>query len=426
MAQIAYVDWDGLVYYDGKIKDYISNNLEDTLKDGGQVLYSELPSPTRNTVNYVYTVTENFTRTQELFGVNGGTYNAGTAVKVTEVTPGQYLYTILNETRNPSDVETFDDIYAQIKELKDEIDSFNPESSDYYNKAEINELFAKVNLELDRQDKRIDKLAEDQSEDHRTLCELIATGGAGGNLNNYYTKEEADNKFATFDDIASNILFADKKYKVTNTVGGFRNGEVITNMSISDMFTTLLGLQEYTEPVIPDEPIIPDNPDSVITDIIENDRTIYHLDSNNQLEEIPFKVITIIDPEADITDKEEGFYQIIDNGEMKEAGYQVVSPDASISMVYYIALPNTIVFGENAEVTYYSALSSPKWVTNPDMIVTKDLNKLVEIHGGDAEPIIAELQTIINTLPDNYDLWLIDAEEISSGKSYRFVIKEDI
>ena len=119
MAQIAYVDWDGLVYYDGKIKDYVANNLEDTLKDGGQVTYAELPSPTRNNLNYVYTLTEDFTRTHELFGVEGGTYNKGTAVKISEVAPNEYLYTILYETRNPNDVEIFIAITALKSALEE-------------------------------------------------------------------------------------------------------------------------------------------------------------------------------------------------------------------------------------------------------------------------------------------------------------------
>ena len=67
--------------FNSKIKDYISNNLEDCFKDGGKVLYNQLPTPGHNNVNTVFTVEEDFTRTEELFGVNGGVYNKGTAVK---------------------------------------------------------------------------------------------------------------------------------------------------------------------------------------------------------------------------------------------------------------------------------------------------------------------------------------------------------
>ena len=426
MAQIAYVDWDGLVYYDGKIKDYVSNNLEDCLKDGGQVLYDQLPSPSRNNVNSVFTIMESFTRTEELFGVNGGTYNAGTAVKITEVSPGQYFYTIFNETRNPSDVETFDDIYAQIKELKETVDSFNPESSDYYNKTEINEKFAETYLELGRQDKRIDKLAEDQSEDHRVLCDLIANGGF---KEDFYTKEESDAKFVTFDELAKKsdkVLFTDAEYKVTNAAGDFKQGDVVTNISISELFTKILGLTKY----IP--PITPDDPDSVITQVIEKEYKFFALNSNNELEEINFVPSEIYDREADINPEEIGFYQIVNNGVIEEAGYQDISPDGNVNMVYYVALPELLNPNTNIDLYYYSALSNPKWVCGYsakdgiyDMVVTDDLSKLVELHGPDAEFVVDQLEEIANTLPEGYKLWLIDAADMSSGTSYRFVIRED-
>ena len=151
MAQIAYVDWEGLVHYDGKIKDYVNNKLEPTLKDGGRVeYYEELSSPSINIVNYVFTVENAFTETPELFGDQPHYYtrNAGTAVIVKECSPGIYRYEIFNATTNPNDVETFDDIYGQIKELKDAIDAFNLESSDYYNKSEINERFARTKNQI--------------------------------------------------------------------------------------------------------------------------------------------------------------------------------------------------------------------------------------------------------------------------------------
>ena len=357
MAQIAYVDWDGLVYYDGKIKDYISNNLEDTLKDGGQVLYGQLPTPTRNNVNFVFTVMEDFTRTEELFGVNGGTYNKGTALKVTEVNPGQYLYTIVNETRNPNDVETFDDIYEQIKELKDAIDAFNPESSDYYNKSEINERFAKTHLELDRQDKRIDKLAANVDEDHRVLCELIS-GGMDVDLSNYYTKEESDSKFATFEDLvakADNVLFTDSEYKVTKAAGDFEVGNIIKNISITDLFTGILGLQKYIPPVTPDDP------ESVITEIITQNIPLVSGTSSDALEgEYSDHVFeTNAEYAAAPVNKETGtsiFYQKLGvSGVVEEYGYQSYTPTTGRGSKLIVAIPEGLVI---SKVTIWDGLSN--------------------------------------------------------------------
>ena len=357
MAQIAYVDWDGLVYYDGKIKDYISNNLEDTLKDGGQVLYGQLPTPTRNNVNFVFTVMEDFTRTEELFGVNGGTYNKGTAVKVTEVNPGQYLYTIVNETRNPNDVETFNDIFEQIKELKDAIDAFNPENSDYYNKSEINERFAKTHLELDRQDKRIDKLAANVDEDHRVLCELIS-GGMDIDLSNYYTKEESDSKFVTFEDLvakADNVLFTDSEYKVTKSVGDFEVGNIIKNISITDLFTGILGLQKYIPPVTPDDP------DSVITEIITQNIPLISGTSSDTLEGeyLDHVFETNAEYTAAPVSNETGtsiFYQKLGvSGVVEEYGYQCYTPTTGRGSKLIIAIPKGLSI---SKVTIWDGLSN--------------------------------------------------------------------
>lgn len=404
MAQIAYVDWDGLVYYDGKIKDYISNNLEDTLKDGGQVLYDQLPTPTRNNVNFVFTVMEDFTRTEELFGVNGGTYNKGTAVKVTEVNPGQYLYTIVNETRNPSDVEAFDDIYEQIKELKNAIDAFNPESSDYYNKSEINERFARTHLELDRQDKRIDKLAEDQSEDHRVLCELIS-GGVDIDLNNYYTKEESDSKFTTFEDLvakADNILFTDKKYEVTNSIGKFVSGDIISNISITELFSKILGLEEYIEPVIPDDP---DN--DIITDIITNNKSMYQINENSEWIEIPFDFVSFDNTDYTAMNSKDCFYQY-----ETEYGYQHISSEND-SMFYVIALPETLDFNSNIITKVWDKGNKIWQDTNLDM--SNDMEFITQVFE-ESELTLPEVRT-------GYQLWIDSSLNTCDGADYRFIIK---
>ena len=44
MAKQKYVDWDGLVYYDGKIKDYIAHRDSQGLKMGGIIPFEKLKS----------------------------------------------------------------------------------------------------------------------------------------------------------------------------------------------------------------------------------------------------------------------------------------------------------------------------------------------------------------------------------------------
>lgn len=95
MAEIKYVDWDGLVYYDGKSKQYIDDKFEGCLKMGGIIPFSNLPSPSFQNLNYVYKITEDFT-SNEFFEKQGYIYKAGTWVQVIDI-DNVYLYTIFNE-----------------------------------------------------------------------------------------------------------------------------------------------------------------------------------------------------------------------------------------------------------------------------------------------------------------------------------------
>ena len=443
MAQIAYVDWDGLVYYDSKIKAYIANNLEPALKDGGRVLYKDLPAPSINWVNYVYTVMEDFRESENLFGNghNGTPHNAGTAVKVTEISPSVYVYTIFNDIRNQADQETFDDLYLQIKELKDQIDAFDLDTTDFYTKDAVDLKFSEVNAELMRQDKRLDTLQENQAADHKVLdtkadkryVDELLENFTPSNLDNYYTKDEVDASFATSTQLAAkadNILFNDDAYEVTNNVGGFKAGDTLQSKSIAELFTTLLGLNKSEDPVEPEDPDQPDIPTSIFTELRDTQTTFYTLSTDGALQEVDFRLVTVANPEADVM--ENGLYQILEDNTLRECGYQVVSPDGSVNMIYYVALPNKLNFNSNADVYYYSALSDPKWLCGythssdaNEMVVTDNLDYLLEHFGEAATDAYNQLKGFAESLPEDYTLWLINADNFSDGKSYRFVIKED-
>ena len=104
MAQIAYVDWDGLVYYDGKIKQYISDVSEINLKAGGEISFTSLPRPSYQNLNYVYKITDEFTSTDD-FEIPGYKYAAGTVILCADFTNDKtYRYSILTE---PSRTEEF-------------------------------------------------------------------------------------------------------------------------------------------------------------------------------------------------------------------------------------------------------------------------------------------------------------------------------
>lgn len=111
MAEQRFVDWDGLVYYDSKIKDFIGDLAEGMLKVGGFVTFEELPSPSFNNLNFIYKITDSFTSDDE-FNDPGYVYKAGTWVQCSNI-GGLYLYTIFNEEELDAEV------LATIKEHGD-------------------------------------------------------------------------------------------------------------------------------------------------------------------------------------------------------------------------------------------------------------------------------------------------------------------
>lgn len=90
-----FVDWDGLVYYDGKIKKYVDDNVANCIKFGGLVSFNTLPRPSYQNLNYTYTVTDSF-KSNEFFVEPGLTYARNTTVQVVEVN-GMYLYSVFRE-----------------------------------------------------------------------------------------------------------------------------------------------------------------------------------------------------------------------------------------------------------------------------------------------------------------------------------------
>lgn len=98
MAEFLYVDWDGLIYYDGKIKDYIEDKIKECLKFRGNVSYEELlrTSPSVDTVNTAFRLSEEFV-TNEWFNKPGFAYPEGTIVYVAQFEDGTYKFDILVE-----------------------------------------------------------------------------------------------------------------------------------------------------------------------------------------------------------------------------------------------------------------------------------------------------------------------------------------
>ena len=143
MAELRYVDWDGLVYYDGKIKEFIRDKAEDYLKMGGILPIKDLPDPSWQNLNYIYKITDSFT-SNDRFEKPGYIYPAGTWVQCVNFKEDErWLYVIFNEetiggTADLSNYYTKDEIDDKIQEAIDSIES--PDMSSFITRDEFETL----------------------------------------------------------------------------------------------------------------------------------------------------------------------------------------------------------------------------------------------------------------------------------------------
>lgn len=114
MQEQKYIDQNGLVYYDRKLKKYINNTSKRTLKAGGSIRFIDLPHPSFENVNYLYEILDDFT-TNEYFDTPGNVYKAGTIVQVSNI-DDVYLYTIFQKIL-VSQLEMVDE---KVSKLEDE------------------------------------------------------------------------------------------------------------------------------------------------------------------------------------------------------------------------------------------------------------------------------------------------------------------
>ena len=123
MAEIKYVDWDGLVYYHGKVTELINDKLEEVIKVGGDVTFAELPDPSFQNLNYIYKVTDKFVvpnngRFDETLGLE---CPANTVLRVTNV-EDTYLYTIFYKPTSETGNYDLDELLRRVDSLEESIE----------------------------------------------------------------------------------------------------------------------------------------------------------------------------------------------------------------------------------------------------------------------------------------------------------------
>lgn len=141
MAEIMYVDWDGLVYYDTRSKQYIKDLVDQTIKFGGHFVLEDVPAPGIETLHVAYKITDKFVVSPEtayfLKTCAGKTFEAGTVILVVEDGESDtYRFDILFEAYSGTPITPDGEL----------------DLSNYYTQAEVDDLLAgKVNAsELDR------------------------------------------------------------------------------------------------------------------------------------------------------------------------------------------------------------------------------------------------------------------------------------
>lgn len=212
---------------------------------------------------------------------------------------------------------------------------------------------------------------------------------------------------------ANKVLFTANQV-VNNPIGGFVIGENVKDLTITELFTRLLGLTASTEPDTPEDP------QGIISLIIANKLPMYQLIADGQLTALTYTDLITISAEEDsarpqLKPTESGFYRILDDmGGVTEYGYQQIQvkvPDVP----FMLALPDIIDYQKHVSVEVYDELSQV-WATTR-LPMTKDTDEIAdifEIEGCEA-PVI----------PNGYTLWVNTAEIYSSNAIYRFIITEE-
>lgn len=120
MTEQKFVNWDGLVYYDSKIKTYVGNNVAECLKFGGMLPFENIPKANElnhETVNYTYTVLDGFISDERFIEPNR-VIPPKTTIQVVEVSKDVYKYSIFKEEE-----VSLQPVYEELEELRTQVDA---------------------------------------------------------------------------------------------------------------------------------------------------------------------------------------------------------------------------------------------------------------------------------------------------------------
>jgi len=232
-------------------------------------------------------------------------------------------------------------------------------------------------------------------------------------LSNYSTKTEIAEAIATaVAEKANEVLFTTAKF-VNNPIGGFTEGEDVKDFTIAELFAKLLGLSD--EPVVdPDELETPTEPEGIVEEIIFNKLPMYVVNTNGELVAEDFEVTTFTPEEAAGEPVESGFYQIVDNGEVVESGYQ----DMQIvddEMYYIIAFPKGVDYNTMVRMQLWDD-NEKLWVDSSKKLPLTNDPDTVAALCDEASVDISHIDTNL------YTVWAL--EDTCTGSKIRYIIEE--
>ena len=211
---------------------------------------------------------------------------------------------------------------------------------------------------------------------------------------------------------ADKIPFAESKI-VGKDVGLFKAGDDVKDLTIAQILAKLLELSDNN--VTPEEPEIPSEPDEPGSVIDQASRlAMYSVNMNNALAPTSStNIVTMSPEEAAGAPTFNGFYQIEENGEVIESGYQEMTISKE-DTYYVIALPKVIDYESMIEIQAYDA-DEDQWYNCDKLPLISD-PETVAVLCEEAGVDISDIDT------DVYTVWVDEASP--TGSQLRYIIKE--
>ena len=421
MAELRYVDWDGLVYYDGKIKEFIRNEAEDYLKMGGIVSSKNLPDPSWQNLNYIYKITDEFT-SNDRFENPGYIYPAGTWVQcVNSDNDERWLYIIFNEECigetadvDLSDYYTKSEVNKKINDAIEGIEFPEVDLSGYYTKDEVDQLIpddfaTQSDIEV------IDKaVAETQA----SIDELQENKADKGDLIGLATEEFVLKKIAEAEladqdvDLSAYYTKSETDAKIQEAVDALEIPDVSVLATKEEVASVEAKVDAIVIPEVPTKVSELENDAGYITlsDIPETDLSNYYNKSETETL-ITEAVESIEHPPVDL----EGYATeewVNQQGFIKEVPSEYITESELDAKGYLTEHQDLSEYAKKSEVPSIEGLATEDFVKSEiakaelagGEITEDDLNKLLSnyYNKSEVESLIPDTSKFITEVPSEY------------------------